>query len=281
MIPIVFKTYNPEIRSHFFGEQVFIYELIKNFVKEYDGLDDLSGAVIFIRGNDNLNYINQFNEDIAKLKWCLIIVTANENNNGFYKMIKHPNCKIWLQTPVFDDEADFFLPFGWPTEIEYVENKNRKYNWFFAGQVTHNRRLQCVNSLTFIRGGKLIKTRGFGQGLSHAEYLAYMTNSKVVPCPGGALAPDTFRVYEALESGCIPIVDKHSGASFYNGDYWSKVFGFIPFVSLNDWRDLPEVMQQELSNFDLRQKEILSWWHNYKLKVKENFINQLNELSKI
>lgn len=277
-IPLIFKNYNPNTRSHFFGEQIFIYELIKNFVEEVESLDNLDGAVIFIRSNSNLTYIKQFNEEIAKLKWCLIIVTENENCNNFYKMIKHKNCKIWLQTPGAFDNADYYLPFGWPTNIESSYNKERKYDWFFSGQVTHSRRIKCVESLRGIKNGNLIETGGFGQGLAHSEYIENMRQSKIVPCPGGAIIPDTFRVYEALESGCVPVVDRHGGLVYYEGDYWNKVLGEVPFPVVTYWKNLPVIIKRILTDWPKKQLEVSKWWENYKLRVKEDFLIHIRSL---
>lgn len=269
-IPLIFKNYKPDTRSHFWGDQIFIYDLIKDFVEEVDSLDDKDGAVIFVRSNGNIPYIREFNDYIAKLKWCLIILTENENCNNFYKMIKHSNCKIWLQTPGSADEADYFLPFGYPVIIEGCDNKDRKYDWFFSGQVTHETRVKCVKVLRGIENGKLVETGGFNQGLPHLEYIEYMRDSKVVPCPGGVATQDTFRIYEALESGCVPVVSK--------GYIWSKIFEEVPFPVIDSWEELPAAMKQITDNWEAKQLEVIKWWADYKLKVREDFLMQLSSL---
>ena len=34
-----------------------------------------------------------------------------------------------------------------------------------------------------------------------------LVSTEFIPCPNGFFHPETYRLYEALESGCIPIVE--------------------------------------------------------------------------
>lgn len=278
-ISVIWQTYNKERRARLFGDQVFINCLFDNFT-HYDGFEnyDLSdGAIVVMPLNYNENSIDELNTDIAKLSWCLIILTSNESGSQNYRNIKHPNMKIWLQTPIGSDEADRFLGFGYPSIIEKVINK-KEYEWFFAGQVNHQRRLDCVRELKKLKNGKLIETAGFYQGLPQSEYMDLMSKSKIVLCPGGPATPDSFRLYEALEMGCIPIVDMHYGNKEYNGDYWDKVFGDCPLIKINEWVGVADAIEHELANYDDRVIEISEWWTNKKKEIQNNLLNDIEEL---
>ncbi len=126
--------------------------------------------------------------------------------------------------------------------------------------------------------GQLVETSGFGAGLAYPEYVGLMRKSKVIPCPGGALTPDTFRLYEALELGCIPIADMHGGLQF-EGDYWHKIFGYIPFPTIESWDDFPKILENTLDNYDVKQQNTLNWWHSIKAKIVLDLFNQINEIS--
>jgi hypothetical protein len=51
--------------------------------------------------------------------------------------------------------------------------------------------------------------------LGREETLSILLNSWCVPCPSGHNA-ETFRFYEALEAGAVPIVVKESNEAFLN-----------------------------------------------------------------
>ena len=63
------------------------------------------------------------------------------------------------------------------------------------------------------------------------------------PCPYGYLNPDSFRIMESLESGCIPIVQK-----FLFIDYYKLIFGDHPFIVLNKWKSVEKEITNLLSN---------------------------------
>ena len=39
------------------------------------------------------------------------------------------------------------------------------------------------------------------------EMSEILSSTKFIPCPNGFFHPETYRLYEALECGCIPIVE--------------------------------------------------------------------------
>ena len=81
------------------------------------------------------------------------------------------------------------------------------------------------------------------------------------PCPSGFLNLDCSRVYESLECGAIPIVEKRG--SF---DYFRALLGAHPMPTIDDWVEAPllikHLIQQHKMN-DLQQ-QCTSWWRLYK-----------------
>lgn len=271
-IPVAYVSYNIAREPLLFGDQVMMKDIFDNH-NEFEitkGLNSrLEGAIVSMALFQNELYIENLNADIAKLKWVIIILTANEFGSEAYKKIKHPNMKIWLQTPKQSDQADRFLPLGYPTQITR-KAYDKKYDWYFAGQVTNPHRVACVKVLEKIPNGRLLKTPGFGLGYEFGEYIKYMGESKIAPCPSGPATPDTYRVYEALESGCIPIVDSPW--------YWEKVLQTLELPMLNDWSELPRLMKFELDKWHVVSEDISNWWKNFKGDIYTNLINDIKEL---
>jgi hypothetical protein len=273
MIPVIYLSYDEERAPLLFGDQMMINTIFKSHkeFKKFIGLNGEihEGAIITMSLYHNEKYMDKLNKYISNLDWVLIIFTGNELNSDAYRELKHPNMKIWLQTPKENDEADRYLPFGYPSNIEYKEEK-KKYDWFFAGQVTHKARIDCMNQLKKLPNGKLLETNGFNKGYPYEEYIKYMVESKIIPCPAGPATPDTYRVYEALEVGSLPIVD--------NDWYWKKVFGFNPFPFVENWKHFSKHYYYELSQFDEKIKLIKHWWKSYKKSLYYNLIDDVNEL---
>jgi len=283
MIPFCYKTYNPLVPKGIYGDATMIMDLFSRFVEIVDDIKHLNNCVLMVRGSENASCIDEINKDIEHLDKCLIIVTGNEDHKFRADLIDHKNCEVWLQTPGYDDNASKFLPFGYPTVIENIVKDVKSIDWFFAGQVTHNRRKDCVQFLQSMKVGRLgnskngilLETKGFNQGFDYDTYIDYMSKSKIAVCPGGAITPDTFRVYEALECGTVPIVDISDGTDSYKNStitYWEKVFGTNPFPVVNNWKDLPEIIDDVLTNYNDWQDRTQYFWAVYKSNLKQDFI---------
>lgn len=264
-IPVIYESYNIARPPLLFGDQVMMKDLLDR--PEFDttvGINSrFEGAIVSLPLHHNEQYMDNLNADISKLKWVLLILTANEFGSDAYKKIEHPNMKIWLQTPKESDEADKFLPLGYPTKVS-PKGLSKKYDWFFSGQVNNPDREACYKQLERMEGGKLVRTAGFWQGFEHPEYIKYMAQAKIIPCPSGPETPDTFRLYEALELGCIPVVD--------NPWYWGKLFGKHPIPTVKSWEDLPSVIENP-PNFD-----ISFWWERFKEQLVHNLFEDIAEL---
>lgn len=280
MIPVIYESYNIARQPLLFGDQVMLKEMLDrlpgaemavgfvNGVGQQTG--HAEGAVITIPLHHNEQYMSNLNADIHKLKWVIIIMTANEFGSDAYRELKHPNMKIWLQTPKQSDAADRFIPIGYPTEVKRTKSK-KQYDWFFSGQVNHAKRQECVEQLRQMDGGKLVETGGFWQGLEHPDYINLMAQSKLVPCPSGPETPDTFRLYEALEMGCVPVVDSPW--------YWEKIFGpDHPIPVVNDWVLFKYQINNYLADYDKLKAKIDAWWSDYKFQLESNLINDIKEL---
>ena len=92
----------------------------------------------------------------------------------------------------------------------------RKYDFSFIGQLPHTGTRDCFkknmdNMFKEISSNKfnyfLEYTDGFNEGLSTKEYLELLNDSKIVLCPPGAYSLETFRFFEAVKMGAIPMVE--------------------------------------------------------------------------
>jgi hypothetical protein len=238
------------------------------------------GAVIVVHGGNQQGRSAQVLVDADTLKWAVVIVMCDDESAFNTKLLLSPKRKLWQQMPIpgKHDFCDRFLICGYPHDAKmeiakaralYEGTVQKDLDWFFAGQITHSRRHHCCHFLEAMPRGILVKTEGFYQGLPHDEYFRNMVRCKVVPCPAGPVTPDTIRLAEALEAGCVPIADNKPGnRSDYPSGYWPFVLKQTPpFHILNEWSLLPETMRSELARWDERNRELQIWWQNYKASM--------------
>lgn len=238
----------------------------------------VDGAIVIVHGGREHGRLDKLQMDIEDLKWTLLIFLGDEESSFPAEKVEHPNSICWVQEPLpgRHDFADRYLVDGY-TPLTHLLKKTveKTYDWFFAGQVTHERRRACVAALQTIDwGGVIIETKGYCQGVSPAEYYALMSQSKIVPCPSGPCSPDSARVWEALECGCIPILDDLSPTRAGTG-FWKYVLGdFHPLPVITEWGELPDMIRDLRRDWTMRSVEIQNWWLNYKWNFLNHWLTQ-------
>lgn len=304
IIPVIWKTYNENgidnrgywdqsMLEAIFNEQ--LWQPIDSFAfghhSEFPPIGSIKGAIVIIPARHNFEFIKQINKDINHLEWCLLILTGDEEGVFPVHKIKHPNIKIWVQTPQLKQykNVDRFLINGWSPRTRKLLSKSvykegLQLDYFFAGQVTHKRRIQAVEAMKKFDKGenrkwKRIETYGFTKGESPEDYFDHMAHAKLAPCPSGAVIPDSFRFAEALEAGCVPLVDA-TGPNNKLKNYWQFVFGVdnLPFPIIQDWKDLPGHMQYHLDVYPQTNNRCYAWWQQYKRQMVYNLNDDLHYL---
>lgn len=233
---------------------------------------DATEAVVVIHGEHEHNKVDQIEQDLNRFSRVIVVLACDEPGIFPGRRLVHSSRKIWLQTPRPNSTlGDRFVTCGYPHDTQTILSPynrlsvDRELNWFFSGQVTHGRRMQAVQQLRTMQGGMLNETMGFWQGLDRAEYYRYMANAKVIPCPSGPATPDTMRLAEALEAGCVPIADARCSYPNYPLGYWDTLLKQNPpFPVIDDWSTLPQVMAEELAKWPANRDALMPWWDEYK-----------------
>lgn len=293
---VVWKSYHkPEIIERGYWDQGLLEDMFKQLevqhVTDVDEVPEGEGAVFVINGRTHIEDTDQINADIAKLPWVLFIETGDEEALFPWREIKHPLMKVWLMLPRMNqhDDVHFKLPNGYrPETRELLKNiglQKRDIPYSFAGQVNHERREQCFDVARqfqpIYENSVVIGTKTFGEhALSYPDYLNVMARSKIVLCPSGIESPDNFRLYEALEAGCIPVVDAFSTQNKAPG-FWRYLFGHdIPFPIVSYWDKLPDMIPGLLADYPHNANRIYGWWQNIKRSMQFKLIDDIKELSK-
>jgi len=153
---------------------------------------------------------------------------------------------------------------------------NKKYVWCFMGQVhAQGRRSKMIDVLRSYGGENFCNVNSAWQSddsIDTQEYKRILSESVFVPCPRGNNSNDTFRLYEALEVGSIPIVEQD--------DYWTNLLGEHPLLQTDDdWRKALIYIDSFLQNEPLLvaySQKLQSWWHNKKQTLQQNIIDAID-----
>lgn len=252
---------------------------------------DAKGAIVVIHGEHQVGIARELISRVRQLQWSLSIVTGDECSLFPSWELVGANRKVWQQYPVpgQHDFADRRLTAGYPHDCPNhldllrsqfsatgvggygVFDTDRIYDFSYVGQVNHAGRRACVNVLKTMLNGYVYETPGFWQGLDRAEYYRILTRTKVVACPAGGAIPESLRIGEGIEAGCMVVVDDRWPPGFprlgrpgMNG-YWRHVLQEEPpFPVIQDWRAFPEVLEDVLRGWPANRDRLREWWGGYK-----------------
>lgn len=263
----------------------------------HNGLKDIEqmtgGGVVVIPARHwvEADAVPRLREALDKMLWRVLIVVGQEEGNFDYRSFQDDRTKVWLMQPKLEDTADFYIGSGYaPHAREMIERHEHEYltkplDWFFAGQNNHERREQAASVLQRMVNredvkGRVVLSDGFTQGITPQEYFYDMAATKTVPCPSGVQSPDSFRVYEALESGAIPVVDDFSTVLVHEPGYWQKVFNEqgVPFKMFNDYANLEGYICDALRDGLAYRNRVFAWWLKYKRYMAYTLCDHISQL---
>jgi hypothetical protein len=151
--------------------------------------------------------------------------------------------------------------------------------WSFLGTNWHNRN-ELLRPFLEIPGKHhvlFLDDWASSSKLKPDEMFSYMKRSMFVPCPAGENA-ETFRIYEALEAGAVPVLVRDSNKKFID-----TVTANLPLKVFDAWDDAALIVQA-MSNNPTKYKEyssaVLSAWDTYKKKISTS-IKDLFQLNSV
>ncbi len=183
---------------------------------------------------------------------------------------------------VFHPEAVFGLPLGLQHHEPYVDlaprpASERQYVWSFLGQVNKSSRPEMAMELLTVEPHLLFGTDDLSSlsmwnrsGSRPRRYTPercaeILLDSVFAPSPMGNVNVECWRMYEALESGTIPIVERRLGLDYFRG-----MFGPHPLPTVSSWSEARALMRQTLKDpgaLDALQSTCLAWWAEFKASL--------------
>ena len=143
----------------------------------------------------------------------------------------------------------------------------RTLTWSFAGTDWNNRKalLEPLSRIT-----PSIAT--FQPDWNHqssvpqSQYISTLLDTVFVPCPEG-MNPETFRFYEALECGCIPLIVRTEK----NEDWIDWITEHIQVLPVDSWADAACLVEQLMGSkpmLEAYRGRVLTSWMDWKLRLR-------------
>lgn len=249
--------------------------------KEVSRLYPVKEAIVVIPARSHFELIDKINRELKKVDKAQLFLMGDEEHVFPVEQIDHPQIKIWVQNPMPGRHDPYRkLGTGYPQKSQEILPRVgflKDVDVFFSGQITHERRKDMWKELTLWRGSKDVHaTQGFTQGLPHEEYYRRLAKSKIAPAPSGPETPDSFRLFEALESMSIPIADEQNPSKSIDG-YWDWLFDDLPpFPKIKSYDNLSNYFQLELEAWPTNVIRQTAWWINWKRKFAHEVCDYFN-----
>lgn len=219
-----------------------------------------------------------------------IVLLSDENLRDPCEWIHDPQCVGLMRNyinPILLGHPRVNV-FGLGYKIGLVKNlqdqPSKDLLWSFAGTL-HGERKNIVEKLDVLTPNKVHTCSGFGaaDGLQTEEYTKLLQSSKYVLCPPGQDSMDSFRVYEALEAGSVPVCVKNTGYWHLHPSYWQGVFlgePTLPFVCEDTWEAAIETMQQieQTNKYAETQELCQKFWKHWKTIWQQQATDLFNKL---
>lgn len=260
---------------------------------EYEVCNKLTQAkrvIVVLPARHHVGFELNINRELAKIKEVILFLVGDEEAVFKVEKIRHSNIKIWVQNPRPGKHDGYgHMGTGFPghmAEKRPYQLPKKRLDFFFAGQSLFDypegnppmnvnvRRFQMAEQLKNMENGEVWGSKGFTQGLPHEEYYQKLASAKVAPCPSGPELPDTFRMYEALELGCVPIADEITRKQDFE-NYWTWFFGEEPpFPVIRDYSNLPGWIEDCVNRYPDQNNKCQAWWYRKKWEIKDSIDEQ-------
>lgn len=263
-----------------------------NIVTTGDSFEEDCNSLIIC--NHAVNYRYYLDRLRSKSKLYGVFLLSDENLREPCEWMHDPHCKFSVRNYVHfmhtNNPKVLTVGLGYKRGLnQYLKNNKsseRVYNWAFAG-TPHGDRKQMVEIFTEVRDFKTHYCGGFGavDGLTTRAYAEMLNETKFALCPPGQDSMDSFRMYEALEAGCIPVTLRNARQLHVVPTYWHAIFrntpnGELPFIVGDSWEECKDKVNEviESGKINTMQTNCIGLWSEQKQVWKTEIQKRLRLL---
>jgi hypothetical protein len=285
MIPVIW--YNQCRGNWDHGTLLSIFEKHPDYFPQYNSKELVScyndKVIVIVSGKPDVDDLRDYLQNSFGPLGGIVILTSEEDAYFEWKLAIPSKFEVWTQyySPSTKSDIKTRLLLGPPLRIkDYKINKHlpRKYIWSFVGQVQNPFRQECMDALKFwgTRYSFLQEVEMFGgngaNGIEYQEYLDIMCQSRYVICPPGSMCVDSFRLYEAIACGAIPITNKRSPRDQEGLNYWDEVYPNHGILTVDNWKDIGSLIF-DLENNHIKVDRDGLWYEQYLKDLEKKLLN--------
>jgi GR25 family glycosyltransferase involved in LPS biosynthesis len=238
----------------------------------HEPLDNV--PVFFIMKPHFAGYTECLKKYDSMCKEFILVHLSDEYCSDPIEIYNYKSCKkvirMYPKANIPCPEKVFTIPLGPYRKCKTMNMApTREYIWSFFGTNWMDRKDKMA-ALFDIAPNKteFYKDWMDSQQLKSEEYSRICNESIFIPCPKGQNA-ETFRFWEALEHGAIPIYVR----SEKDDEYFKMISSNLPIIPLADWDQASGFMKHLLSNLNTLaqyRKSIIEKWFAWKKDIKDS-----------
>jgi len=220
----------------------------------------------------------EFIAKLANIRSKGLIHLSDEYYGGGYDLYRAFDFVLRIHHAAWFENVPevFIFPSGWsegmPRRTSIVPATARKYVWSFSGNRIASSRPEMFKALNSVEPkfvNAYVARQPGARSMSRLEYHAVLDETIFAPCPMGNAIMETWRFYEALEAGCIPIIEVRPWMHYYE-----RLLGPNPVPTVYCWSHAPsliKVLSKDPERLKALQQRIVSWWtqckQSYQLRI--------------
>jgi hypothetical protein len=272
------KIYSKDLYEYSWLQQLFGDDIPLEIEQVCEPQDD--SPIVLIQGSlvEVAEEILQGWKKAGKTFYLLHL--SDEDGRDSIEMYSWKECLGVIRNYVRGDAPDSdkvkTIPLGWHWAISngepYLHTPQppfREFVWSFVGTGWCGRK-EKLEVLKQIPGDHKLVFQDIWNSkdmLGREENMSILLNSWFIPCPGGQ-NPETFRIYEALEAGAIPIIVKEEGFQPLL-EYLAK---WLPLIVADNWVHAAQIIFSFKSKPEIYEQyriQVLMGWEKCKKDCKE------------
>ena len=262
---------------HFVNSYPWILNLLSKLeieiINDAQNLDENESLIIV---DHMISTKESFYFDLSNKVKKIFLIHLGDEGGAEKKDLVYPLCEhIWrtFSLPMFKNFKNVTsIPIGYKCDPkkDKINILKRNYKWSFLGTTHGSSRYDLLDKHKNIMPNFINLTEDFSgkKSMDTNDYYKILNNSIFAPIPHGYFHPETYRLYEALEAGCIPIIENQF-------KFFDNFLPNNPLPSVNSWEDSSTIIKKYLENkkdIEIVGNKINDWWTQHKENLKETFL---------